>query len=206
MARYIGPSCRLCRREMQKLYLKGEKCYTKCTLDRRPAPPGMHGRARRLSEYGLQLREKQKAKRFYGVSERQFKNYFDRAMKARGDTGKALMVYLERRLDNVVYRAGFARSRKEARQIVSHGHIEVNGHKVDIPSYLVEVGDEIRLRPRALKLERFKALADRLVGHTVPGWMSLDAANWKCTILRMPERDEIDAPVDERLIVELYSK
>ncbi|HHY75795.1 MAG TPA: 30S ribosomal protein S4 [Firmicutes bacterium] len=206
MSRYIGPACKLCRRESQKLYLKGEKCFTKCTLERRPNPPGQHGRARRLSEYGTQLREKQKAKRFYGVGERQFRNYFARAAKARGETGKALLIYLERRLDNVVYRAGFAQSRAEARQIVGHGHIEVNGRKVDIPSYLVSAGDEIKLRPRALKMERFKAMAETLKGHNVPAWMSLDPENWKVTILRLPERDEVDAPVDERLIVELYSK
>ncbi|HHW18360.1 MAG TPA: 30S ribosomal protein S4 [Firmicutes bacterium] len=206
MSRYTGPVCRLCRREGQKLYLKGEKCFTKCTLEKRPAPPGMHGRVRRPSEYGLQLREKQKAKRFYGVGERQFRNYFAKAVKVRGVTGKMLMQLLERRLDNVVYRAGFARSRREARQIVRHGHIAVNGHKVDIPSYQVSPGDEVAVRPRSLKLDMFKALAESLEGHTVPAWMSLDPQNWKCKILRLPERDEVDAPVDERLIVELYSK
>ncbi|NLA60429.1 MAG: 30S ribosomal protein S4, partial [Firmicutes bacterium] len=168
--------------------------------------PGQHGRARRLSEYGSQLREKQKAKRFYGVGEKQFRNYFAKAVRVRGETGKTLMLLLERRLDNVIYRAGFARSRPEARQIVNHGHIEVNGRKVDIPSFLVSAGDEIKLRPRALKLEKFKAMAEGLAGHNVPAWMSLDAENWKVTILRLPERDEVDAPVDERLIVELYSK
>lgn len=206
MSRYTGPVCRLCRREGQKLYLKGEKCFTKCTLERRPSPPGVHGRPRRPSEYGMQLREKQKARRFYGISERQFRNYFARAVKARGVTGKVLMQFLERRLDNVVYRAGFARSRREARQIVRHGHVEVNGRKVDIPSFLVSPGDEVAIRPRSLKLDRFKAMAEQLEGHTCPAWMSLDAQNWKCTILRLPERDEVDAPVDERLIVELYSK
>jgi len=206
MSRYTGPVCRLCRREGQKLYLKGEKCFTKCTLERRPSPPGVHGRPRRPSEYGMQLREKQRARRFYGISERQFRNYFARAIKARGVTGKVLMQFLERRLDNVVYRAGFARSRREARQIVRHGHVEVNGHKVDIPSFLVSPGDEVAIRPRSLKLDRFKAMAEQLENHTPPAWMSLDAQNWKCTILRLPERDEVDAPVDERLIVELYSK
>ena len=206
MSRYTEASCRLCRRENQKLYLKGEKCFTKCTLEKRANPPGQHGRARRPSEYGLQLREKQKTKRFYGVGERQFRNYFARAAKARGVTGKTLMLFLERRLDNVVYRAGFAHSRKQARQIVSHGHVEVNGHKVDIPSFLVSAGDEIRIRPSHLRLEYFKGIAEGLKGHNVPAWMSLDAENWKVTVLRMPERDEVDAPVDERLIVELYSK
>jgi len=206
MSRYTNAVCRLCRREAHKLYLKGDKCFTKCTLEKRPTPPGQHGRARRLSEYGSQLREKQKAKRFYGVGEKQFRNYFARAARVRGETGKTLMLLLERRLDNVIYRAGCARSRPEARQIVNHGHIEVNGRKVDIPSFLVSAGDEIKLRPRALKLEKFKAMAEGLAGHNVPAWMSLDAENWKVTILRLPERDEVDAPVDERLIVELYSK
>lgn len=206
MSRYTDASCRLCRRETQKLYLKGDKCLTKCTLEKRATPPGQHGRTRRPSEYGLQLREKQKAKRFYGVGERQFRNYFGRAIKARGITGKALMIYLERRLDNVVYRGGFAHSRKQARQIVMHGHVEVNGHKVDIPSFLVSAGDEIKIRPSHLKLEFFKAIAEGLQSHTVPAWVSLDAQNWKITVLRMPERDEVDAPVDEKLIVELYSK
>ncbi len=166
----------------------------------------MHTRVRRPSEYGTQLREKQKARRFYGVGERQFRNYFVRAIKTRGVTGEVFMIFLERRLDNVVYRAGFARSRKEARQIVGHGHIEVNGRKVDIASFLVSPEDVVRVRPQAIKLERFKAMAEGLESHNVPAWLELDAQNWKCTVLRMPERDEVDAPVDERLIVELYSK
>jgi len=166
----------------------------------------MHRRMRRPSEYGLQLREKQKAKRFYGVSEKQFRGYFKQAIRARGVTGETLMQLLERRLDNVVYRAGFARSRAEARQIVNHGHVSVDGRKVDIPSYLVEPGQEIAIRPRYLKLERFKALAEYLQDHIAPPWMELDPQNFKATFVRLPERDEIDAPVDERLIVELYSK
>jgi len=206
MSRYTDASCRLCRRESQKMYLKGDKCFTKCTLEKRPTPPGQHGRARRPSEYGLQLREKQKAKRFYGVGERQFRNYFARAVRTRGVTGQTLMILLERRLDNIVYRAGFAHSRKQARQIVTHGHVEVNGRKVDIPSYLVSPGDEVKIRPSHLRLEYFKSIADGLAGHNVPAWMALDAENWKVTIVRLPERDEVDAPVDERLIVELYSK
>jgi len=206
MSRYTDAVCRLCRREGHKLYLKGNKCFTKCTLERRPTPPGQHGRTRRPSEYGTQLREKQKARRFYGVGEKQFHNYFIRASKVRGETGTALMLFLERRLDSIVYRAGFARSRAEARQIIGHGHIEVNGHKVDIPSYLVSAGDEVKLRPRAMKLERFKAMAASLAGHNGPPWMQIDPENWKATIIRLPERDEVEAPVDERLIVELYSK
>ncbi len=206
MSRHIGPVCKLCRREGQKLYLKGEKCFTKCTLEKRSSPPGMHSRMRRPSEYGLQLREKQKARRFYGVGEKQFRRYFQKAIKVRGVTGKTLMQMLERRLDNVVYRAGFARSRNEARQIVNHGHVAVNGRKVDIASYQVSPGDEIVIRPRSLKMDKFKAMAEYLEGHTAPAWISLDPQNWKCTILRLPERDEVDAPVDERFIVELYSK
>lgn len=206
MSRYTGPVCRWCRREGQKLYLKGEKCFTKCTFEKRSSPPGMHTRMRRPSEYGLQLREKQKARRFYGVGEKQFREYFRTAIKAKGVTGETLMQLLERRLDNVVYRAGFASSRREARQIVNHGHVAVNGRKVDIASFLVRPGDEIAIRPRSLKMDKFKAMAEYLEGHTAPAWMSLDAKNWKCTVLRLPERDEVDAPVDERLIVELYSK
>jgi len=169
-------------------------------------PPGMHTRTRRPSEYGLQLREKQKARRFYGVGENQFRLYYQKAVKVRGVTGETLMQFLERRLDNVVYRAGFARSRAEARQIVNHGHVAVNGRKVDIPSYLVDPGDEISIRPRSLKMEKFKAMAEYLEDHTPPAWISLDPQNWKAVFLRLPERDEIDAPVDERFIVELYSK
>ncbi|HHY12845.1 MAG TPA: 30S ribosomal protein S4 [Firmicutes bacterium] len=206
MSRYTGPVCRLCRREGQKLYLKGEKCFTKCTFEKRSSAPGMHTRMRRPSEYGLQLREKQKAKRLYGVGEKQFRQYFRRAIKARGVTGETLMQLLERRLDNVVYRAGLASSRSEARQTVNHGHVAVNGRKVDIASYLVSPGDEIVIRPRSLKMDRFKAMAEYLEGHTAPAWISLDPQNFKCTVLRLPERDEVDAPVDERLIVELYSK
>lgn len=206
MSRYTDASCRLCRRESQKLYLKGDKCFTKCTLEKRPSPPGQYSRPRRPSEYGLQLREKQKARRFYGVGERQFRNYFAKAIKTRGVTGRALMLLLERRLDNIVYRAGFAHSRKQARQIVTHGHVQVNGRKVNIPSFLVSSGDEIKIRPSHLKLEHFKSIAEGLKAQNVPAWMSLDPENWKVTIVRMPERDEVDAPVDERLIVELYSK
>lgn len=206
MSRYTGPVCKLCRREGQKLYLKGDKCYTKCTLEKRPLPPGMHTRTRRPSEYGLQLREKQKARRFYGVGEKQFRLYFKQAVKGRGVTGQTLIQNLERRLDNVVYRAGFARSRNEARQIVNHGHVAVNGRKVDIPSYLVNPGDEISIRPRSLKMEKFKSLAEYLSDYTPPAWISLDPQNWKCVFVRLPEREEIDVPADERFIVELYSK
>jgi len=177
MSRYTGPVCKLCRREGQKLYLKGDKCYTNCTLEKKPMPPGMHTRTRRPSEYGLQLREKQKARRFYGVGENQFRLYYQKAVNVGG-----------------------------VRQIVNHGHVAVNGRKVDIPSYLVDPGDEISIRPRSLKMEKFKAMAEYLEDHTPPAWISLDPQNWKAVFLRLPERDEIDAPVDERFIVELYSK
>lgn len=206
MARITGAVCRLCRREGEKLYLKGEKCFARCTLEKRPNPPGVHGRARRMGEYGLQLREKQKAKRFYGVLERQFKNYFERSAKARGATGIMLMTLLERRLDNVVYRLGFATSRKEARQLVVHGHFLVNSRKVDRPSYLVSPGDVIEVRESSQKLAKFKARVEALSDYSPPAWLQLDESKLKGTVLRLPTREEIDAPVNERFIVELYSK
>ena len=206
LARITGAVCRLCRREGEKLYLKGEKCFARCTLEKRPNPPGVHGRARRMGEYGLQLREKQKAKRFYGVLERQFKNYFERSAKARGATGTMLMTLLERRLDNVVYRLGFAASRKEARQLIVHGHFVVNSKKVDRPSYLVSPGDVVEVRDKSQKLTKFKARSESLSEYTPPAWLQLDAAKMKGTVLRLPAREEVDAPVNERFIVELYSK
>lgn len=206
MARIKGPVCRLCRREGEKLYLKGEKCFARCTLEKRPSPPGVHGRARRMGEYGIQLREKQKAKRFYGVLERQFKNYFERSAKARGATGTMLMTLLERRLDNVVYRLGFAVSRREARQLIVHGHFSVNGTKVDRPSYLLNPGDVVEVREKSRRIEKFKARAETLSDYRPPAWLELDAANLRGRVLRLPTREEIDAPVNERLIVELYSK
>ncbi|MFZ5816906.1 MAG: 30S ribosomal protein S4 [Bacillota bacterium] len=207
MARYTDAVCRLCRREGVKLYLKGEKCYSdKCPVVKRATPPGQHGLSRRkMSEYAIQLREKQKARRFYGVLEKQFARYFDLATRKKGVTGEVLLQTLERRLDNVVYRLGFAASRAEARQIVKHSHIEVNGRKVNIPSYLVREGDVIAVRETSRDHKRVKEL---LAGgpRTVPAWLSLEHEALRGTVVRMPSRDEIDAPVQEHLIVELYSR
>ncbi|MGB9860432.1 MAG: 30S ribosomal protein S4 [Moorellaceae bacterium] len=208
MARYKGPVCRLCRREGIKLYLKGERCYTdKCAIARRSYAPGQHGQERRkLSEYGIRLREKQKARRIYGVLERQFRNYFERAEREKGITGENLLRLLERRLDNVVYRLGFASSRAEARQLVRHGHFTVNGRKVDIPSYLVEPGDEIAVREKSKDSPKFKEIAAQAVHRTPPAWLEADAVNLKGRVLSLPTRDQIDVPIQEHLIVELYSK
>jgi small subunit ribosomal protein S4 len=207
MARYTGPVCRLCRREGIKLYLKGEKCYSdKCPVVKRPTAPGQHGAARKkMTEYGIQLREKQKARRFYGVLESQFEKYFDMASRKKGITGEILLQILERRLDNVVYRMGFAASRAEARQIVKHSHIEVNGRKVNIPSYLVRVGDVIAVREDSRDHKRLKELAAAGT-RTVPAWLSVEREALRGSVLRLPTRDEIDAPVQEHLIVELYSR
>ncbi|HXF70383.1 MAG TPA: 30S ribosomal protein S4 [Thermoflexus sp.] len=212
MARYIGPVCRLCRREGEKLYLKGERCFTpKCAIERRNYPPGQHGRElqfrrSRPSDYGLQLREKQKLRRIYGVLERQFRRYFEIAQRARGMTGALLLILLERRLDNVVYRLGFASSRAQARQLVRHGHFEVNGRKVDIPSYQVKPGDIIRVRESSREKEYFKALAERLEGHRPPPWLQLNPQDLSGQVLRLPVREEIDTRVQEHLIVEFYSR
>ena len=208
MARYTGSVCRLCRREGCKLFLKGEKCYgPKCTVNLRPTPPGEHGQARqrKMSEYGLQLREKQKAKRAYGVLENQFHRYFEEADRMKGITGENLLVLLERRLDNVVYRAGFGASRPMARQLVLHGHIRVNGKKVDIPSYLVKAGDVITIREKSAESEYFKGLREG-TGKVVPAWMTIDAQNLKLTVDAMPKREDIDLTIQENLIVELYSR
>ena len=208
MARYTGSVCRLCRREGCKLFLKGEKCYgPKCTVNLRPTPPGEHGQARqrKMSEYGLQLREKQKAKRAYGVLENQFHRYFEEAERMKGITGENLLVLLERRLDNVVYRAGFGSSRPMARQLVLHGHIRVNGKKVDIPSYLVKAGDVITIREKSAESEYFKGLREG-TGKVVPAWMTIDAQNLKLTVDAMPKREDIDLTIQENLIVELYSR
>ena len=208
MARYTGSVCRLCRREGCKLFLKGEKCYgPKCTVNLRPTPPGEHGQARqrKMSEYGLQLREKQKAKRAYGVLENQFHHYFEEADRMKGITGENLLVLLERRLDNVVYRAGFGASRPMARQLVLHGHIRVNGKKVDVPSYLVKTGDVITIREKSAESEYFKGLREG-TGKVVPAWMTIDAQNLKLTVDAMPKREDIDLTIQENLIVELYSR
>ena len=207
MARYTDAVCRLCRREGVKLYLKGEKCYSdKCPVAKRQTPPGQHGASRRkMSEYGVQLREKQKARRFYGVLENQFERYFDMAASKKGVTGEILLQTLERRLDNVAYRMGLGASRAEARQIVKHSHVEVNGRKVNIPSYLVREGDVIAVREGSRDHKRIKELV-AAAARTVPAWLSVETEALRGTVVRMPNRDEIDAPVQEHLIVELYSR
>ncbi|MBQ3226622.1 MAG: 30S ribosomal protein S4 [Clostridia bacterium] len=208
MARYTGAVYRLCRREGQKLFLKGERCYSdKCAINRRKYAPGMHGQSRKkLSEYGLQLREKQKARRYYGVLESQFAKYFEMAEKKQGITGENLLTILESRLDNVVYRMGFGMSRPEARQLVMHGHFEVNGKKVDIPSYLVSVGDVITIREKSRSSEKIKAILEATSGKIIPKWLDVnhDAAEGK--VIAAPQRDDIDLELEEHLIVELYSK
>ncbi len=208
MARYTGSVCRLCRREGLKLYLKGDRCYTgKCSVDRRPYAPGEHGQGRKkTSEYAIQLREKQKLRRIYGVLERQFARYFEMASRKRGVTGEALLQILESRLDNVVYRIGLVTSRAEARQMVRHGHIAVNAEKVSIPSYLVQPGDVVSVREGSRELTRFKLVAETAAGRTVPAWLSLHPDGLSATIVGLPTRDQIDVPVQEHMIVELYSR
>jgi len=208
MARYRGAVCRLCRREGEKLFLKGERCYTgKCAMDKRPYAPGQHGRRRlKMSEYGKQLREKQKAKRIYGVLETQFYNYYAEAERRKGISGDNLLIILETRLDNVVYRAGLGRSRTEARQVVRHNHVLVNGKKVNIPSYLVKAGDVITLKEKSLNLQRFKDIIETTASRIAPEWMEADLENRTVTVKEVPTREAIDIPVNETLIVELYSK
>jgi small subunit ribosomal protein S4 len=207
MARYTGPVCRLCRREGTKLYLKGEKCFTeKCPVSRRPFPPGQHGQGRRkLSEYGVQLREKQKVRRTYGVLEGQFRRYFEKADRKTGVTGTVLMQLLERRLDNVIYRLGLCSSRAQARQLVRHGHFLVNGRKVDIPSFSVKPGDVIEVRESSRSKGYFAEVREQ-TGRGIPAWLEVDPANLKGTVLRLPNRDEIDVPAQDQLVVELYSR
>ena len=206
MARYREANCRLCRREGQKLFLKGERCYSeKCALERRNFPPGQHGQGRKkVSEYGLQLREKQKAKRFYGVQETQFRNLFDKAARKTGKTGENLLIMLETRLDNVVFRLGFAASRKEARQLVVHGHFTINGKKATIPSMAVKAGDVIAVKEKSTSSPKFKEIKDMTI--TVPAWMSVDVDKLEGQVLAIPTREQIDTPIAEHLIVELYSK
>lgn len=208
MARYTGPVCRLCRREGTKLFLKGERCYTeKCGINKRQYAPGQHGQGRKkLSEYGLQLREKQKAKRFYGILESQFAKYFEMANKKSGITGDNLLQILESRLDNVAYRLGFGTSRAEARQLVLHGHFTVNGKKVNIPSYLVKPGDVIALKDKSRGSEKIKAVLETTASRTVPKWLELDRDNMSAKVVALALRDDIDLPIEEHLIVELYSK
>jgi len=209
MARYTGPVCRLCRREGEKLFLKGEKCYTeKCPVDRRPYPPGQHGQGRRprLTEYGIHLREKQKLRRIYGVLERQFRRYYQEASRRKGVTGETLLQLLECRLDNVVYRLGFAPSRAAARQLVMHGHFTVNGKKMDIPSAWVKVGDVIAVRERSRNIAMIKESVQAAQSRGVPDWLELDADGLKGTVKSLPTREQIDVRVQEHLIVEHYSR
>jgi small subunit ribosomal protein S4 len=208
VARYTGSVCRLCRRERQKLFLKGSKCEgPKCPIERRPYPPGDHGRGRiKESEYMLQLREKQKARRIYGVLEKQFRGYYREAARRKAITGEALLQQLERRLDNVVYRGGLARSRAQSRQLVRHSHVLVNGKKVNIPSYQVRPGDEIQVKEVMRENVNVHESIQLQTGRPMPGWLELNAGEAKVTVTRIPTRDMIDVPVQEQLIVELYSK
>lgn len=207
MARYTGPVCRLCRREGEKLFLKGEKCYTeKCPVDKRAYPPGQHGqgRMRRASDFGIQLREKQKLRRVYGVLERQFERYYENAARARGVTGENLLVMLEARLDNIVYRLGLAPSRAAARQLVMHGHIRVNDQKVDIPSYQVKAGDTIAVREKSRNIPLVRGSVEASRG--LPEWLELNGETLTGRVLALPRRDQIDVNIQEHLIVEHYSR
>lgn len=208
MARYIGSVCRLCRREGAKLFIKGERCYTdKCSFDRRPYPPGQHGQGRvRPSNYREQLREKQKVKRIYGILEKQFRLYFKKADRMKGITGENLLALLECRLDTVIYRMGFASSRSEARQLIFHGHFTVNGGRVDIPSYLVRVGDEVAVGEKSQKLARIEASLEAAERRPVMSWVEVDRKGLKGTVKADPVREELTLPINEQLIVELYSK
>ncbi|GAB6172257.1 30S ribosomal protein S4 [Paradesulfitobacterium aromaticivorans] len=209
MARYTGPVCRLCRREGMKLFLKGDRCYTnKCAIDRRQYAPGQHGQSRgkKPTEYGIQLREKQKARRIYGVLEGQFRTYFVEAARQKGMTGDNLLRLLERRLDNVAYRLGFAASRPEARQLVRHGHVTVNGKRVDIPSYLVRVGETISIKEESKNSPRIKENMEALGTRSVVKWLSLDANAAAGSVIALPSREDIQLPIQEHLIVEKYSR
>ncbi|MFN2388911.1 MAG: 30S ribosomal protein S4 [Actinomycetota bacterium] len=208
MGRYVGPACRLCRREKTKLFLKGTRCESpKCAIEKGRPPPGEHGRGRvRESEYLIQLREKQKAKRFYGIGEKQFRGYYREAARAKGVTGEELMRICESRLDNVVYRGGFSMNRKMGRQLVSHGHFEVNGRKVNIPSYRVKPGDVVTVRSRSKTLGRIIENTSYAEGREIPIWLGSDLKQLSVEVRALPDRGEIDAPVQEQLIVEYYSK
>jgi small subunit ribosomal protein S4 len=211
VARYTGPVCRLCRREGLKLFLKGDRCFTeKCAIEKRNYAPGQHGKGARikakLQGYGLQLREKQKVKRLYRMQEDQFNLTFQRASQEKGVVGETLLSKLERRLDNVVYRLGFGNSRDQARQLVRHGHVRVGDRKVDIPSYQVQVGDAISLAPRAAKNALVQASVEAVKGRGVPRWLELDTAGMKGRVLSLPKREDVNFPIQEQLIVELYSK
>ena len=208
MARYNDAVCRLCRREGQKLFLKGDRCFTdKCAIERRAYPPGMHGQGRStVSEYGQQLREKQKTKRYYGLLESQFRSYYEMAVRRKGQAGENLLAICESRLDNVVYRLGFAMSRPEARQLVTHGHFSVNGRKVNIPSFQVKPGMVIELRENSRSLEKFKQNLEANSFRQPPKWLEMDRNTNVAKVVAVPQRDDIDLPIEEHLIIELYSK
>ncbi|MCL4686095.1 30S ribosomal protein S4 [Myxococcota bacterium] len=208
MSRYIGPVCRQCRREGTKLFLKGDRCFTeKCGVERRAYPPGQHGQGRtRVSDYGLQLREKQKVKRMYGLQEAQFRLAMGSATRMRGRAGENLLSLLERRLDNVVFRLGFATSRAEARQLVRHGHFEVEGRKVDIPSFRVKTGTKVRLREKSRQIARITEALAVLERRSLPSWLELDSENFEGLVKALPTREDITMPIQEQLIVELYSR
>ena len=208
MARYTGPACKLCRREGKKLYLKGERCTSgKCALERRNTAPGQHGAAKKkMGEYGMQLREKQTTRRYYGVLERQFKNYYEEAARKEGMTGENLLILLERRLDNTVFRMGLAESHREARQLVLHAHFTLNGKKVNIPSILVKPGDVIAVKESSRDSAKIKALAEALESKTAPKWLDVDKTNLTAKVVSFPAREDIDYDFNEQLIVELYSK
>ena len=208
MARYTGPACKLCRREGKKLYLKGERCTSgKCAIDRRNTAPGQHGAAKKkMGEYGIQLREKQATRRYYGVLEKQFKNYYEEADRKEGMTGENLLILLERRLDNAVFRMGLAESHKEARQLVLHAHFTLNGKKVNVPSILVKPGDVIAVKEASRSSAKFKALAESLESKVAPKWLDVDKTNLQAKVVAFPARDDIDFDFNEQLIVELYSK
>lgn len=208
MARYTGPVCRLCRREGLKLFLKGDRCYTdKCSVSKRAYAPGQHGQGRKkMSEYGLQLREKQKVRRYYGILESQFAKYFEMASNKAGITGENLLQICESRLDNVAYRLGFGLSRAEARQLVTHGHITVNGRRVNIPSYLVKQGDVVAVAEKSKNLPKLKSVFENTEGKVIPKWLDLDRDNKVAKVVTLADREDIDLPIQETLIVELYSK
>ena len=208
MARYTGPACKLCRREGTKLYLKGERCTSgKCALDRRSTAPGQHGAAKKkMGEYGVQLREKQATRRYYGVLEKQFRNYYDEAARKEGMTGENLLILLERRLDNVVFRMGLAESHRDARQLVLHAHFTLNGKKVNIPSILVKPGDVIAVKESSRDSAKIKGLAEALESKTAPKWLDVDKTNLQAKVVSFPAREDIDFDFNEQLIVELYSK
>jgi len=208
MARYVGPVCRLCRREGTKLFLKGDRCFTdKCAVDRRPYPPGQHGQRRsKFTEYGIRLREKQKVSRIYGVLERQFRRYFKEADRTKGVTGEQLLGLLERRLDNVCFRIGFASTRSEARHLVRHKHVSVNGRTVNIPSFRVRPGDKVEVRETSRKMARITSALDAAERRGVPSWLELTRADFRGTVKGAPVREEITLPIQEQLIVEFYSR